>query len=63
MSWRSTAARCHTSDCAHALEVVPSASHLFEESGALEAVAALAREWFVKHLRQSALADPARAGW
>ena len=49
--------------CAHALEVVPSASHRFEESGALEAVAALAREWFVKHLRQSALADPARAGW
>jgi dienelactone hydrolase len=32
------------------LEVVPGASHLFEEPGALEAVASLAREWFVEHL-------------
>jgi putative phosphoribosyl transferase len=33
------------------LEVVPGASHLFEEPGALEEVARLARDWFVRHLR------------
>jgi putative phosphoribosyl transferase len=32
------------------LEVVPGASHLFEEPGALEQVARLARDWFVGHL-------------
>jgi pimeloyl-ACP methyl ester carboxylesterase len=32
------------------LEVVPGATHLFEEPGALERVAALARDWFVQHL-------------
>ena len=33
------------------LEVVPGASHLFEESGALEQVARLARDWFAGHLQ------------
>jgi putative phosphoribosyl transferase len=32
------------------LEIVPGASHLFEERGALEQVAALAEEWFLQHL-------------
>ncbi len=32
------------------LEVVPGAGHLFEEPGALEAVARLARDWFFDHL-------------
>lgn len=32
------------------LEIVPGASHLFEEPGALEAVARLAREWFARYL-------------
>jgi pimeloyl-ACP methyl ester carboxylesterase len=32
------------------LEIVPGATHLFEEPGALERVAALAREWFLRHL-------------
>ena len=32
------------------LEIVPGAGHLFEEPGALDQVAALAREWFLKHL-------------
>jgi putative phosphoribosyl transferase len=32
------------------LEIVPGATHLFEEPGALEAVARLAREWFLQHL-------------
>jgi pimeloyl-ACP methyl ester carboxylesterase len=33
------------------LEVVPGASHLFEEPGALQTVAGLARGWFLDHLR------------
>jgi putative phosphoribosyl transferase len=32
------------------LEIVPGATHLFEESGALEEVAQLAADWFVRHL-------------
>ena len=33
-----------------ALRVVPGATHLFEEEGALETVAAMAAEWFANHL-------------
>jgi dienelactone hydrolase len=33
------------------LEIVPGASHLFEEPGTLELVAHLASEWFRRHLR------------
>lgn len=33
------------------LEIVPGATHLFEESGALEQVAALASQWFQQYLR------------
>jgi pimeloyl-ACP methyl ester carboxylesterase len=33
------------------LEIVPRATHLFEEPGALETVARLAREWFLGHLQ------------
>jgi pimeloyl-ACP methyl ester carboxylesterase len=36
------------------LVIVPGASHLFEEPGALEQVAALARDWFVRYLRSAA---------
>jgi dienelactone hydrolase len=32
------------------LEIVPGATHLFEEPGALERVSRLAREWFVRYL-------------
>jgi pimeloyl-ACP methyl ester carboxylesterase len=32
------------------LEIVPGATHLFEEPGALEQVAMLARDWFLEHL-------------
>ena len=35
--------------CPHELVVVPEATHLFEEPGALEHVAALASAWFSKH--------------
>jgi putative phosphoribosyl transferase len=34
------------------LEVVPGATHLFEEPGALDEVARLASDWFVRHLRR-----------
>jgi putative phosphoribosyl transferase len=37
-------------DCESRLAVVPGATHLFEEPGALDAVADLARDWFVDHL-------------
>lgn len=33
------------------LEIVPGATHLFEEPGALDEVARLAREWFQVHLK------------
>ncbi|MER3424100.1 MAG: hydrolase [Nitrospiraceae bacterium] len=36
------------------LEIVPGATHLFEEPGALEEVARLARDWFLKHLTMNA---------
>ncbi|GHF65360.1 hypothetical protein GCM10010218_53550 [Streptomyces mashuensis] len=36
--------------CENELAVVPGATHLFEEPGALDAVADLARDWFVRHL-------------
>jgi putative phosphoribosyl transferase len=36
------------------LESVPGATHLFEEPGALETVASLARDWFQRHLTPSA---------
>jgi pimeloyl-ACP methyl ester carboxylesterase len=32
------------------LAIVPNAGHLFEEPGALEQVASLARDWFLQHL-------------
>jgi len=32
------------------LEIVPRATHLFEEPGALDQVARLARDWFVRYL-------------
>jgi dienelactone hydrolase len=35
------------------LEIVPRATHLFEEPGTLEEVARLARDWFVEHLGDS----------
>lgn len=35
--------------CEKSLEIVPGATHLFEEPGALEQVAALASTWFVRH--------------
>ncbi|MEV0779863.1 alpha/beta family hydrolase [Streptomyces sp. NPDC050428] len=36
--------------CENRLEIVPGATHLFEEPGALDQVADLARAWFIRHL-------------
>ena len=36
--------------CEHRLEIVPGATHLFEEHGALDQVASLATAWFLEHL-------------
>jgi dienelactone hydrolase len=35
------------------LEIIPGATHLFEEPGALEQVAVLARQWFIDHLQST----------
>jgi pimeloyl-ACP methyl ester carboxylesterase len=40
------------------LEIVPHATHLFEEPGALAQVAALAADWFTTHLHQPPLQLP-----
>jgi len=44
---RQALARMH---CVKALQVIPGATHLFEEPGALEEVAKLARAWFTEEL-------------
>jgi pimeloyl-ACP methyl ester carboxylesterase len=44
---REAASRLH---CPHQLTVIPGASHLFEEAGALEQVSELAGSWFAAHL-------------
>ncbi|MFB8266824.1 phosphoribosyltransferase family protein [Streptomyces sp. NPDC055955] len=45
--------------CENRLEIVPGATHLFEEPGALDQVADLARQWFTTHL--TAGSDPPAA--
>jgi dienelactone hydrolase len=47
--------------CEKRLAIIPGATHLFEEPGALDDVARLAREWFETHL-QSAEARATGAG-
>jgi hypothetical protein len=36
--------------CEVKLEIIPGATHLFEEPGTLDEVARLASAWFVQHL-------------
>lgn len=43
-----------TLPCEKRLVIVPGATHLFEEPGKLESVAALARDWFIQHLAPQA---------
>ena len=38
--------------CEKQLVIIPGATHLFEEPGALDQVAQLAREWFQQYLGQ-----------
>jgi putative phosphoribosyl transferase len=42
-------------DCVKQLSIVPGATHLFEEYGALEEVACLAGDWFGQHIGPHAL--------
>jgi putative phosphoribosyl transferase len=42
--------------CVSEVAVIPGATHLFEEPGALEQVADLARDWFRRYLREGAAA-------
>ena len=44
------------------LEIVPEATHLFEEPGALEQVARLASGWFVRRLHSIADSSIASGG-
>lgn len=37
-------------NCTHRLEIVPGASHLFEEPGTLDKAAALSNQWFTQYL-------------
>ena len=39
--------------CPRQLDIVPGATHLFSEPGALEEVARLAEEWFLRYLVQA----------
>ncbi|WP_406176219.1 phosphoribosyltransferase family protein [Streptomyces sp. NBC_00996] len=48
---RDAQARLH---CENGLAVVPGATHLFEEPGALEKVTDLARDWFTDHMAPAA---------
>lgn len=49
-------------DCVKRLEVIAGASHLFEEPGTLEAVAAQAADWFRQYLPGSLPGSAAAAG-
>jgi putative phosphoribosyl transferase len=44
--------------CEHHLAIVPRAGHLFEEPGALEVVAELARDWFTAKMGLAAVEEP-----
>lgn len=39
--------------CRKELRIVPGATHLFEEPGALEQVSTMAAEWFARHFRSA----------
>jgi putative phosphoribosyl transferase len=48
--------------CEKQLVIVPGATHLFEEPGALEEVADLARKWFERHLIENAASRETKGG-
>ena len=45
-------------DCEKSFKIVPGATHLFEEPGALEQVSGLATDWFNRHLRVEKAVEP-----
>ena len=45
--------------CPKKMVVIPGATHLFPEPGALEEVSRLAREWFCSHLQPREFSEPA----
>jgi putative phosphoribosyl transferase len=45
-------------DCEKSLKIVPGATHLFEEPGALEQVSKLAIDWFKRHLKAPEAVNP-----
>ena len=46
--------------CESRLEIVPGATHLFEEPGTLQAAARLARDWFLRHLGDPETSEASR---
>lgn len=46
-------------DCEKSLKIVPGATHLFEEAGALEQVSELAIDWFNRYLKAPEAVEPA----
>jgi putative phosphoribosyl transferase len=44
--------------CEHRVEVVPGATHLFEEPGTLMQAATLAQQWFARHFQGSSVSTP-----
>lgn len=48
---------------ARRLEIIPAASHLCKEPGALEAVATCARAWLVEHLEKVVSGGTGNVGW
>ena len=46
--------------CQNHLAIVPGATHLFEEPGTLDPAAALARDWFLRHLTYGELGSLSR---
>ncbi len=43
---------CDTLSCKKKIEIIPGATHLFEETGCLERVAKLSEDWFFLHLKK-----------
>lgn len=52
----------HLVNAPHYLEIIPGATHLFEEPGTLEKVAFLARDWFLNQLAHQVTSPEIHAG-
>jgi putative phosphoribosyl transferase len=56
---RRAAKRMH---CLNRLHIVPGATHLFEEPGALEGVATIAAEWYLEHMQDRRIPEQRKNG-